>query len=179
MAALDVHVAVLPQTPAEWVARCLSSVEAAASRAPFPVHVHVVDGVPGHVGKARERGYACGSAPFVTYVDDDDEVLPEGFAMLPLERNPAAVFTAEVIDNGRGRWVARRRHNLSVYRRDVLAGVDFAAWPYAIDAHCRQVAGRHPDVIDLPEPACIWRMRTDSPARRLADSEEMARALHG
>lgn len=184
MIALDVHVAILPETPCQWVDRCIKSVRIAAERASFPVHIHVVPGEPGHVGIARGRGYACGSAPFVTYVDDDDEVLPEAFAVLPLHRNPSAVFTAELMNKNGARLAVSRRHNLSVYRRDVLAGVDFGAWRYAIDAHCRRLAVARDDVIDVPQAVYVWNVRMDSPARQLARgysgaNDEMERAING
>jgi hypothetical protein len=45
-------------------------------RASHPrVNVHIADPVWGSVAEARRRAYALGTAPFVTWADDDDEVL--------------------------------------------------------------------------------------------------------
>lgn len=173
---LDVHIAVHPRTPPQWAASCIDSVIAAAELAPFDVQVHIIDAQPS-VGLARQMGYARGTAPYVTHVDDDDYVMPEAFACLAdgLGSRPLALFTDEAHRYGDTLTPGMPRHHLAVYRRDVMADVDFAAWPHAIDRHLRARAESMGPVIDVPESVYVWRVRTDSPAR-LASTTAMERA---
>ena len=165
---LDCHIIVSPDTPLEWVTQCLDSVHEAADRAGYPVAVHVADGVPGHIGKARAAGYALGSHPYVTFVDDDDYVLPNAFAcLLPaLEAGSDAIYTRETtLQNGHFR-ATDRRHHLAVYRRTLLDGFDFTHWP-AYDAMALRTHVEHKAraVVDLPDAVYVYRLRGDSPAR--------------
>jgi len=64
---LDCHVLMLPDRDNRL---CLESVASERAR------VHLLDGIPGHIGKGRIKGYSLGDQPFVTYVDDDDMVTP-------------------------------------------------------------------------------------------------------
>ena len=59
-----------------------------------PVNQYWLPGIPGHVGRAREAGFARGSAPFVAYADPDDRILPGTFAALlaAMLDNPGAPF---------------------------------------------------------------------------------------
>ena len=41
-----------------------------------PVNVTVVDGLPGHIGKGRVKGFRCGNEELITYIDDDDDFKP-------------------------------------------------------------------------------------------------------
>ncbi|MCH8857739.1 MAG: hypothetical protein IIA03_16260, partial [Proteobacteria bacterium] len=43
-----------------------------------PCTVHVLQGTEGNIAAGRERGFAMGTHPYVTYVDSDDFVLPGG-----------------------------------------------------------------------------------------------------
>lgn len=165
---LDVHVAVSAGTRPDWVRQCLDSVDVAAARAGYPVAVHIVDGVPGHIGKARTAGFSAGSAPWVTYVDDDDYVLPDAFSVLAdaMAHNPAAIFTGEVVEQNGQQRPSPGRHHLSVYRRDVIAGIDLSPWFVCADWRMRKVVEAHPDgVIDVPECVYVHRVYFDSRAR--------------
>lgn len=117
---LDVHILVMDYTPREIVNRCLSSVEEAASKSLQPVHIHVLNGVFGHLGSQRKRGYSCGTAPYVTYVDDDDWVTADAFAYLPLGDKPFAVSTSEKVHTGNHWHVSHKPHHLAVYQRKWL-----------------------------------------------------------
>jgi len=39
--------------------------------------VHLVEGVPGHMGLARARGYTAGNAEYQTYVDEVESPIDE------------------------------------------------------------------------------------------------------
>ena len=69
---LDVHIALIPTVPNEWVTQCISSVVHAASLAGFTVTVNVFNGIVGHIGNTRQLGYSLGNGKYVTYVDCDD-----------------------------------------------------------------------------------------------------------
>lgn len=67
---VDVHVLTLPDSNSVWLEQCLESLHRE------PCNVYVVEGVKGHLGLSRIKGYSLGSAPFVSFVDCDDYVLP-------------------------------------------------------------------------------------------------------
>lgn len=132
MAMIDVHILSLPHRRGAKLERCLESVAVAASRAPFPVAVHVVEcEQDGHLGRGRAKGYAHGSHPYVTNVDDDDWVEPDAFAVLAeaLEQDPAAVYTSFYHHRSDGIWINYSRALLRVFKRDTLEGFDFERWP--------------------------------------------------
>jgi hypothetical protein len=57
---LDVHILIHPDTPRDWVTQCLDSVHEAADSAAYPVAVHTLPAVLGHIGQGRAQGYALG-----------------------------------------------------------------------------------------------------------------------
>ena len=154
---LDCHIIVSPSTPPAWLQQCLDSVHEAADRAGFPVAVHLADYVAGHVGQARAAGYALGDQPYVTYVDDDDYVMPEAFATMAtlFEQLPDAVFMAESqLQNGRMRD-GPQRHHLCIYRRDQI--IDHTQWVVCGDlAQMSAVDGGH--CIDVPARNYVHRL---------------------
>ncbi len=85
---IDVHVLHCYE-PTEWVQGCLDSLHAE------PVTVYLRPGIAGKVGLARARAFACGNAPYVAFVDADDEVIPGAFAaaLEVLEARPDVVST--------------------------------------------------------------------------------------
>lgn len=128
---LDVHVLLHPYTSRAWQTQCLNSAHEAADHAGYPVAVHTLPAVIGHIGQARAQGYAMGSHPYMTSVDDDDWLEPDAFAVLAdsLRKHVPAVYThAWTWQNGK-RLPSELRQHLRVFRRDVAAGFDFAAWP--------------------------------------------------
>jgi hypothetical protein len=154
---LDCHIIVRHETKPEWLAQCRSSVHAAAERAGFPVEVFVVEAVTGHIGNARASGYALGTNPYVTYVDDDDYVTPDAFASMSLaiHQFPDAIFMAESqLQNGQMR-AGPQRHHLCVYRRDQL--IDHTQWVVCGDlAQMNAVAGKH--CVDIPDKVYVHRL---------------------
>ena len=173
---LDVHVLVMPDTPAAWVTQRRASLDAAVAAAGFQVRVHEVPGVPGHIGLARAAGYAAGDAAYVTYVDDDDWVEPEAFAALVPYLNGVtdAVFTHELIhsDDGGVRESAGW-HHLCVYRRSILAEVPFEALTWAVDIHCRHVV-QDRVVAEVKKPVYHYRANGRSAQVRIANPRESA-----
>lgn len=163
---LDVHVIISDDTNNDWVEQCIDSVNIAIEHAGYPVSLHVINGVPGHIGKARMEAYSKGMAPFVTSVDDDDYILPNAFSILydALKENPDAIFTKETtLQNGQFRE-GRQRHHLAVYRRDVL--IDYTPWP-CFDSLAQRTAVQDMKIIDITTPVYIHRVYTTSKARVL------------
>ena len=162
---IDVHIIVSSDTPRDWVDQCLDSVSDAAELAGFPVYGHVVDGVPGHIGRARAAGYALGEQPYVTFVDDDDYVLPHAFSQMadPLRSGVSAVCTPELtLQNGQYRRGADR-HHLIAYRRERL--IEHAQWVCCGDVAQMQTIG--PDAVDVRQPGYVHRLYIHSKARAL------------
>lgn len=174
---LDVHV-IACTAPPDWLAQCLASIEVAIAEARFPVKLHRIVGEQGHIGRGRAKGYSFGWYPYVTFVDDDDYVLPHAFAQmqLALASGVSAVCTPEVIEINGHRLPGKSRHHLTTYRRDQL--INHAAWAACGDvAQAKRIQA---DAIELPEPAYVHRVYTDSPARvlRRAHPHELRAATH-
>lgn len=166
---LDVHVLVLDCTPKEWVTQCLDSIEAARALTPIPVALHVIPGVPGHIGQARALGYAQGTAPYVTQVDDDDYVLPEVFAKLAeamtQHPSPDAIFVREnTVQNGKF-IPGRQRHSMKTFRRELL--IDHSKWMHHSDWHQHRALEQEGLVcVDIPDLLYVYRIH-ESPAYQL------------
>jgi hypothetical protein len=82
------------------------------------VNVYHMPGIVGNVLQARINAFRVGTAPYVSYMDPDDKVVPEAFGecLNTLEANPklAGVYTnSEVIkENGRS-TLLYQKHNWS------------------------------------------------------------------
>lgn len=137
---LDVHVLTLADTPAEWVRERDESIKAAVERAGFPVHVHYVDGVIGHIGQGRAKGFACGASPYVGYVDDDDFVDADIFAEMrsALESGVDGLFTREVFCHPSKLMEGNSRHNMIVVKREIADSVDWNGFPWQGDMALRR-----------------------------------------
>jgi glycosyltransferase involved in cell wall biosynthesis len=85
---IDCHVLHCYEPPA-WIDAAL------ASLATEPVHSHLCAGIKGKVGLARARAFEKGSAPYVAWLDGDDQVAPGAFAaaLAVLEADPTIVST--------------------------------------------------------------------------------------
>lgn len=172
MIELDVHVLLSPNTKPEWQQQCLRSIGHAVQRAGFPVHVHPCPAIPGDVGAARAVGYAKGSAPWKTYVDDDDHVLPDAFEVLGqhlASTNAAAVFPREyVMQNGHMLSKINARHHLCTYRADVVAAFPLRDWPVMCDLALQLTATADPrGVLDINQTLYVHRVYANSGGRRL------------
>jgi len=156
---LDVHVLVMAYTPAEIVAQCRASIEASAAQAGYPVAVHFLPGVVGHLGRARANGYAMGSYPYVTHVDDDDWLEPEAFAALAdfLANGVEAVTTGENHVHAAGTVPApESRHHLAVFRREFVQGLGYASFRFYPDQYLLSMCE------PFHVPACLYNHRIDT-----------------
>lgn len=83
---VDVHVAHLPGEHQGWWNTCETSL------AQHNVCIHHIDGIIGDIRQTRYNGFLCGDAEYVSFVDPDDVVLPESFAVLEaaLDNSPLA-----------------------------------------------------------------------------------------
>jgi hypothetical protein len=163
---LDVHIMVMPTTPHEFVGQCIASVTAAVSVASFPVYLHVMPAVQGHIGRARALGYSQGMQPYVSFVDDDDYVMPNAFAVLQaeLEAGRDAVFTRELRLQNDKFCKAKGRHHMDVCRREIACGFDFEPWRFFQDVALRRhVEGM--DCADVDEHVYVHRLLPNSNAR--------------
>jgi glycosyltransferase involved in cell wall biosynthesis len=126
---IDMHILISRDTPELWVDHSLDMAMRAVALSPVPVIFHVIDGEPGHIGRARARGYARGSSPYVTFVDDDDWLEPDAFAGvadLLAEGVPAILPLEWVWQNGQQSKGTVHGHHLPIFRRELL--IDHAAW---------------------------------------------------
>jgi hypothetical protein len=155
---LDVHILTLPTSNREWFDQCVDSVMNAADRAGFPVDVHIVSGVLGHIGKGRAEGYALGHHPYVTFVDDDDFIICNAFIQmrnaLRLGRALAISTPEKVLRNGCTEE-GKQRHHLIAYQRKMV--IDHTAWPCCGDvAQAASIPAE--GWIDLPVPMYVHRV---------------------
>lgn len=100
---IDVHVLLLPTTDQNLWQECLETLQKE------PINLHVVDGIEGHIGKARYAGFTQGNCPYISCIDPDDLVIPGAFAacLEALEENPKAcgAYTDELIIDQDGKVV--------------------------------------------------------------------------
>lgn len=162
---LDVHVLVMDYTRPEWLNKCRDTVLAAASAAGFPVHVHFVPGILGHLGRARYEGYSRGNFPYVTHVDDDDFVREDAFRILHpyLINGDLAITTGEqrLFENGLVQYATTERHHLAVYHRNVVTSCSYELFKFFPDQYLlTQVKTSH-----IPECVYTHRIREDSGSR--------------
>ena len=68
----DVHV-ILFEDHKDYHDECLDSL------AGEPINLHCISGVDGDIGIGRYRGFSSGTAEFVSFVDDDDYIVPGVF----------------------------------------------------------------------------------------------------
>lgn len=67
----DVHIITGPnETTPQWKEECF------ASLASEPINIHLLPPVPNHIGQARAKGFRLGTAPYVSFVDSDDRIIP-------------------------------------------------------------------------------------------------------
>lgn len=155
---LDVHILNFNPDPKHWE-QCINSVNIAIQNTSYPIKLHITNGNP-NFGEARAEGYSLGTYPYVTFVDNDDYVLPHAFAVLEnaLKENPDAIFTKELqlgLD-GQLKTVIVGRHHLQIYKRTNL--IDHVAAGNLCDLkQLRSV--EHKFCIDLPDQVYVWRIK--------------------
>lgn len=97
---IDVHVLHMPDENQEWWNDCEKSLIG------HPINVHNCSGINGNVGESRRLGFSLGSAPYVSFVDPDDLVLPNSFQVCldVLEQHPevCGVYTLSKVMNATG-----------------------------------------------------------------------------
>lgn len=143
---LDVHIALSADTPQEWLDQCVMNAQVAVANAGYPVALHLVDGVPGHIGLARANGFAQGNFTHVTFIDDDDFVSPNAFACLPL--GPRLMFTRErLLQNDQDAGIGDG-HHLAVLRRPDAMAHDWASYPAGGEAELYRTLG---EAVQLPD----------------------------
>lgn len=90
---LDVHIINYNPHPI-WCKECIESVQKAIELADYPIKLHITEG-GSNFAEERYKAYRLGSYPYVTYVDNDDYVLPlsspVGKATLPLKGIPVEI----------------------------------------------------------------------------------------
>lgn len=169
---LDVHVLTLPGLPEEWIKQRRDSINAAVSAAGFPVYVHEVTGIYGHMGRSRFKGYSQGTQPYVTCVDDDDWVREDAFScLLPhMEAGVEVITMGEVWVYPDGREVPLKdiTHH-SVFRRDWLAQHGYSRLRFYPDQYLMSQPARSAHV---PECVYYYRIREDSPCNRMRQHHE-------
>lgn len=174
---LDVHVLLSPDTRADWQRQCLTSLTLAIGRAGYPVTLHKIDAVAGHIGQGRAKGYACGDHPWVACVDDDDVVFPDALANLAqgFRDGVAAVSTLEVEMRNNAFRIGTKRHHLSAFRRERI--IDHMPWKCCGDVAQVQAIADH-EWHDVATPGYLWRVYEGSAARdmRLSNPDELRRA---
>lgn len=94
---IDVHILHLPDENQHWWKLCQESLQN------HPINIFNCDGIPNNSPEARRLGYQHGTAPYVSFIDPDDIVLPGTFqkCLDVLEENPdiCGVYTlSDTID---------------------------------------------------------------------------------
>lgn len=126
---LDVHILLMNYTAASIKEAAVDSCFLAAKAAGFPVEIHLTEGIVGHLGKARRKGYSLGNHPYVTYVDDDDFVAENAFAILEpfLQQGVNSITTGEnhIYPDGKTLALPEMKHHLTVYKRDLVSQLSY------------------------------------------------------
>lgn len=155
---LDVHILNYDPNPEFWK-QCIDSVNVAVNNANYPIAIHITNGDI-NFGKARHEAYRLGIYPYVTFVDNDDYLLPQAFSILEpvLYQNPDAIFTRELqlgID-GKIRSVISGRHHLQIYKRSML--IDHESQGDFCDLRqLKSIKGKN--CIDLLDQVYVWRIK--------------------
>lgn len=126
----DVHIIVNPEYE-QYHEQCFSSLKEE------PINIFKIPATKGHVGIGRWKGFNSGNAEYVSFVDDDDYIIPGIFQKCidVLDANPdkIGVVSKEYrLLNGEllgptdfdmsWRWIdlAKAIHHVVIYRRDMI-----------------------------------------------------------
>lgn len=143
MTSLDVHILVLDSTVQQELDRAVASVELAASKTSMEVNVHVVEGIPTHLGRSRERGYSVGVAEYVTHCDHDDYFHPDALVKVEryLKKGLRAITTGEyVVAGSKEIPMPNSAHHIAVFKRDWLVMQDYADYKFFPDQRLIEIA---------------------------------------
>lgn len=177
---IDCHIILSKSTPEHLRDRAVESATLAVAMAGFSVELHLVAGGKG-LGIHRAKGYRLGTAPYVTYIDDDDFVERDHFSQLrPLidsgvptigvrqkliwNREVPALPPSSVPDD----------HYTPVFKREFL--IDHSHYLVAGDVHQRKTLEAYFPITFAPSDSYVWVVRDQSNAYRLMDSD---RSLFG
>ena len=182
---IDVHLLTLEE-PREWRDECIQSLQGA------PIELHVLPGIPRHIGQARALGFACGELPLVSFVDPDDRYEASAFAQLAdaLDSCPHALlaYTDESLMDTQGhqqprrphaysRWLhannASHVHGLIVMRREAVLleqSVLRTMQTCQIWMLTQRLAKRGA-VLHLPIVGRYWRQHLNQAHRRMGDAD--------
>ncbi|MCK7579774.1 MAG: hypothetical protein MZV65_31535 [Chromatiales bacterium] len=161
-----------------------------------PVNVHVVP-YAGHAGQARAEGYRHGNAPYVAFLDADDELLAGGMDallnVLEADSTLCGAFGGEerVAENGRVAvymdrvWSPHRHrvtgapapHNAILMRREAVTPHlnEIAAYPCRADRLLRALVTQYGPWRAVPVPAYRWYLRAGTlRSRQLPDDQRLA-----
>jgi hypothetical protein len=175
---IDLHIIASKDTPRPWLNQALDTAALAVKSAAFPIALHVIDGVPGHIGMARARGYSLGLFPYATFLDDDDwleagafDGVADALASMP----PAILCRENLWQNGLCK-PGGAGHHLTIVRRDQL--VNHAEWPCCGDVVQNMKAMRDPQSVRLDGYRYNHRLYLSSKARamRQASPDELEAA---
>lgn len=179
---IDVHVLLLPDTNPVWWQECRETLRAE------PVHLHLVEGIEGHIGKGRARGFDLGTTPYVSCVDPDDLVIPGAFeaCLQALENHPEAcgAYTDQLLMDAEGNvikpgiWSGRPwnpllqlepkyLHPVYVMRRCFVRKylLELGRWPNMAEFVLKGLITAHGPWIHVNRFGYKWRM-SDSPAHK-------------
>lgn len=81
---IDVHMLRSADENITWYNQCMNSLDGQ------PINIHHVNGVDGDMRRARYNGFMTGSAPYISFVDVDDYVMPEVYdrCLTVMQQNP-------------------------------------------------------------------------------------------
>ena len=174
---VDIHVLCGSATPPAWRDAAIRSARQPGARVwPLPA-------IPGDFGAARARGWASGTAPWVSFVDDDDLLLPGAVAacLNALADHPdaAGAFTDEIqalpdgtermgLSTANGPWnpalhllLAGYGHHFVVLRRIALRDVlpELPQWGGMADYVARGWVCQSGPLVRVPMVGYRWRVR--------------------
>ncbi len=176
---IDVHVLKIPSTDNALWEQCQQSLRGE------PINLHVVDGVIGHIGRARYNGYSKGESPYISCVDPDDIVIPGAFeaCLEALENRPEAcgVFTDELIIDQFGKVIKpgiwsetnwnpllqlepKYLHHIFVMRRSFVEKLhlELLKWPVLADYVLKCLITKYGPWVHVNRYGYKWRMMKGS-----------------
>lgn len=135
--------------------------------APEPVNLHIVDvAVPGNESHSRVQGISHGNAPWVGWVDPDDEIIPGTYQkLLDIVEDKKFAWSNELVKvfNAKNIQVSSRTnripHHMMIIHRDILDPNIFLKRRFAASM-CIQYLAK--DGVHLNEIGYIWNEYRDS-----------------